>query len=167
MFYTMKFSIYSSTIMRVGYVQPSTSHFDQILANSFHGGGINDIRIYRHYNKGGSIFGVLGAIAKKALPFLRGLILPEVGNFVKNITEDVSNNVPVKKSLKSNAAKSVKNVGRRIFTSKNKGKPVKKNNARKKPRVRVQGGGKTKPGSILSNSKSGKLCKPKHKDIFD
>ena len=120
--------------MRVAYVHPSAEDFNRLFSNSLHGSGLNDIRVYRHYSKGGSIFGVLGNLARSALPFLRGVILPEVGSFIKNITDDVSNNVPIRKSLKKNAKSSIGNLGKRVFSGKGKtsSNRINKNDKRKK-----------------------------------
>ena len=101
-------------VMRVPYIEPSLVHFDTIFSPSNSvGGGINDINVYQQ--RGGSLFGVLGRVFKKALPFLKSLIFPEVGNFTKNIVDDMKQNVPFKQSVRKNVIKSGKNVGRKIM----------------------------------------------------
>ena len=49
------------------------------------------------------------------IPFIKSLILPEIGNFTKNLMDDISQNISPKQSIKSNLKKSVKNNGKKII----------------------------------------------------
>ena len=57
---------------------------------------------------------MLGKVLKSSIPFLRNYILPEVGGFVKNMTSDVTNNVPIRNSVRRNLISSAQNIGKRI-----------------------------------------------------
>lgn len=145
--------------MRVSYTPPQPHHFDVVFdlhpSQFGRGGGLNDIRIYQ--KRGGSLFGILGGMFKRAIPFLKSIILPEIGNLVKNITHDISHNIPARQSFKNNVVTSVKNVGSRIVRggrrnskSKKKVKSVKKKIVKKKRKKKI----------IRKN------CGMKGKDIF-
>ena len=97
-------------------------------------------------NVGGNLFGILGRSIKRAIPFIKSLILPELGNFTKNFTEDISQNIPPKQSIKSNLKKSVKNVGKKILRGGGGGK-VKRKVGSKKNGKRVNN------GKLLENHK--------------
>ena len=125
--------------MRVTYIQPSSSHFDEVFTIPIRGGGIQDIRVYKpnYHSRGGSLFGVIGGLLRRSLPFIRGIIAPEFGNFVKNVVQDVDNSVPLRTSVKKNFIKATKNVGKRIVRGggskkKNKISKVKKRKAKQK-----------------------------------
>ena len=60
-----------------------------------------------YYNQGGSLFGILSNIVRRTIPFLSNYVLPETGNFARNIAMDYGN-IPISKSLKRNFVKSVK-----------------------------------------------------------
>ena len=129
--------------MRVAYIAPSTHHFDEVFGEYNRGGGLSDIKIYKNsYNKrGGSLFGVLGRSFKSAIPFIKSLILPEIGNFTKNLMDDISQNISPKQSIKSNLKKSVKNVGKKIIRG---GNVLQKNkmNTKKNIKKKVSSAGK-------------------------
>merc|ERR1712074_358938 len=105
-------------IMRIPYKTPTVDQFDRYFNPNYinRGGGLNDIKVYKphHYAKGGSIFSFLSGVFKRAIPFLRGVMLPEVGEFARNFTADVGNNVPLRDNVKKNLMRSVKNVGRKL-----------------------------------------------------
>ena len=66
------------------YCSLSTSFWDVFAlqpSRDTRGGGLNNVRIYQKC--GGSLFGILGGLFKRVIPFLRSILLPEVGNFVK------------------------------------------------------------------------------------
>ena len=109
--------------MRVPYTAPTVDQFNlffEPVGHGIKGGGLGDIKVYKpeNYGRGGSFLGVLTGVIKKALPFLRGLILPEARNFTKNVMADLGNNVPVKKSFKKNLIQSAKNLGKRVVGGK-------------------------------------------------
>ena len=103
--------------MRVSFSPPSVDDYDSLFSNNISGGGLKDIRVYQpSYNaRGGSLLGFIGTIAKKTIPFFQKLILPALGSFAKDLTEDVSRGTPVKQSFKRNAKKAgkklLKNIG--------------------------------------------------------
>ena len=148
-------------MMRVSFIAPLTHHFDDVFAlqssRDIRGGGLSDIRIYQ--KRGGSLFGILGGLFKRAIPFLRSILLPEVGNFVKNVTHDISQKIPSRESLKNNLLSSARNIGSRIVRGggkrKTKSKQKRKNN---------------KKGVIKKNKKKKKKnkthCGVKRKDVF-
>ena len=164
--------------MRVGLYTPTVSDFDGVFADvgNSRAGSLNDIHIYNRRRRGGSLFGVLGSVLKHSLPFLRSVILPELGGFVKNLTDDVSNNVPIKSSLKRNMMQSAKNVGKRIARGGGEGA---RGGARRRRRVRGQkrsavrkrkkSVGVTKRKKSKIKRKKGKKChsKMRKNDIFD
>ena len=88
--------------MRVTYLPPSPHHFDGIFNphSTVRGGGLHDIRVY--HQRGGSLFGVLGGLVRRALPFLKSIILPEVGNFVRGVRDNYNQNIPLRQSMKKN-----------------------------------------------------------------
>ena len=143
---------------------PSASQFDAIFAqNAQRGGSLDDIQIYRR--RGGSLFGVLGNIFKRSLPFLRSIILPEFGGFVKSVAEDVSQNMPVKKSMKRNFISSAKNVGRRVVRGGSRVKKAKRLVKRKKSVKRKKG--KSKKRTKKTRTRKKKRCSHKTRgDIF-
>ena len=122
--------------MRVSYIPPSSALYDQLFNPNLNkqGFGLNDIRIYK--KRGGSIFGFIRTLAKTAIPFVKNLLLPEIGNFAKNISQDVANNVPFKQSMKRNIISSGKNIGSRIIGGGRKRKKNRKsaNKTKKKSR---------------------------------
>ena len=62
--------------MRISFIAPLAHHFDDVFAlqsiRDIRGGGLNDIRIYQ--KRGGSLFGILGGLFKRAIPFLKKYI---------------------------------------------------------------------------------------------
>ena len=106
--------------MRVSYFTPLPQHYDAVFNNqeiiSNRGGGLEDISLYKR--RGSSLFSILRGLFKRTIPFLKRLILPEVGSEVNNVTHDVSQNTSLKDSLEANAIKSMKNVGLRIIREK-------------------------------------------------
>lgn len=102
--------------MRVPYIPPSENSYDLVFNEKLYdhtlGGGVNDIHVYRPV--GGSLFGVLGRLVQRAIPFLKSIILPEVGSFTNNVLNDLSRNAPVRESLRNNLKSSVKNIGKRV-----------------------------------------------------
>ena len=102
--------------MRIPYIEPSETDFDRVFDTRkyIRGGGLQDIRVYNQ--QGGSLLGILSGVVGKALPFLRSFILPEIGNFAKNIAEDYgTNKISMKKTLKKNVITSGKNIAKKIM----------------------------------------------------
>ena len=114
--------------MRVPYLPLASHHFDVVFDRNkvLRGGSLDDIKIYQR--RGGSFFGIIGNVVKRALPFLRRIILPEVGNLVNSVAQDISQNVPLRQSVRKNIATSAKNVRDRVMRggAKKKRKTVKK-----------------------------------------
>ena len=108
--------------MRVSYIAPGASNFDDVFKAhhsgfSLKGGGLRDIKTLRpdnYYMRGGSLFGILGNVFKRTIPFLTNFVLPEAGNFARNLLSDIGN-VPLKKNVKKNLIKSAKNIGKRVM----------------------------------------------------
>ena len=71
---------------------------------------------------------------------MRRILLPEVGNFVKNVTHDISQKIPSRESLKSILLSSTRNIrssiirggGKRKIKPKQKRKNIKKPTTKKK-----------------------------------
>ena len=109
----------SLCIMRVPYLPPSSSDFDLLFGqNNLKGGGLSDIRVYKapqFHQRGGSFFGVLGRLARNSFPFLKNLLLPELGAMANNVTRDISEGVPLKQSLKQRSLGAVKNIGKSVI----------------------------------------------------
>ena len=117
--------------MRVRHVAPTAEEFDILFSNqALRGSGLENINIYK--KRGGSIFGILGSAIKSAIPFLRRAILPELGGFVKNVADDVSQNANFGQSVRRNLAASARNVGRRVMRGAGRVKKRKKVTKRKK-----------------------------------
>lgn len=132
--------------MRVVYVHPSLQDFDTLFSKR--GGSLGDIKVY--HNRGGSLLSFVGRFARYALPFIKSIILPEVGNFAKNVVNDVSQGRSVKRVFKERGVESAVNIGRRV--------------ARK-----ARGGAKKKKTVVNRNMKKNnmkKKCKTKN-DIFN
>ena len=148
--------------MRVPFIAPLPHHFDDVFAlqsiRDIKGGGLNDIRIYQ--KRGGSLFGILGGLFKRAIPFLKSILLPEIGNFVRNVTHDISQKVPSRESLKTNLLSSAKNIGSRIVRGGGKRKIVKSNLKRKNIKQSTSKKNKKK-------KKKGHCVMKQKKDIFN
>ena len=131
--------------MRVKYIPPSDIVYDIAFKDTFNrpyvGAGLDDIRVYKR--RGGSILGFLGRAFKYAIPFVKNLIMPEIGGFTNKVLDDVSQNVPLRESMKRNFKSSVKNIGRRV----------------------VRGGGKSRKKPLKSKKTSNKKLKRKRKNI--
>ena len=90
--------------MRVSYIAPGVSQFDDVfkqnkLEGLLKGGGLREIKTTfpnNYHIRGGSLFGILGNVFKRTIPFLTIFILPEAGNFATNSISDIGN-VPLKK----------------------------------------------------------------------
>jgi hypothetical protein len=118
--------------MRGVYIPPAIEHFDTIF-NSSRGGGINDIRVYNQpLQRGGSLFGVLGKIARYTIPFLKSIILPEIPSFVSNVSGDVRRGMRIRESLKNNSIRAAKNMGVRVLTKARGGTAIRKKHLKKK-----------------------------------
>ena len=105
--------------MRVSYIYPSTDDFSRFFQENIQGGGINDIRVY---SRGGSFLGMMGRFARSSIPFLKRILLPEIGSFVHNIANDISIDTPPRESVKRNIKKSIQNIGSRVMNSKGGGR---------------------------------------------
>ena len=144
-------------MMRVSYLSPSSSHFDVVFTphqNAVRGGGLRDIKVLKpyYYHRGGSLFGILGSIIKRSIPFLRNFILPEAGNFAMNVAKDMNENVPLKSSIKQNLVNSAKNVGKRVM----------RGGKKKKARKRLTQRKNTKKRKAIRKGK----CHVNKKDVF-
>ena len=89
----------------------------------------------------------------RAILFLRSIILPEVGNFVKNGTHDISQKIHLRESLKKNVLSSARNIGLRIVRGggKRKIKSLQKQKCNKEP---------------ITNKKKKSYCGMKHEDVI-
>ena len=104
--------------MRVSYSPPSVNQFDIIFRPtnvSYSGGGLNDIKVFKPYYRGGSLFGILGSIVRRSIPFLKNFIFPEAGNFARNMANDMHGNIPLRTNIKKNLIRSAKNIGKNIL----------------------------------------------------
>ena len=150
--------------MRVCYIHPSTDDFSRYFQENVYGGGVKDIRVY---NRGGSFLGMMGRFAKNSIPFLKRILLPEIGNFVQNITNDISTDTPPRESVKRNIKKSIRNIGSRVINSKGGRKRKCKRNS--KTRGKTKNVGKNKKRKVVKKTQvknKNKMCKPP-RDIFD
>lgn len=112
--------------MRVQYIQLNEVDLDEILGPyNLRGGGLSDINVYQP--RGGSFFGVVGSILRRAIPIIKSLIVPELGTFAQNLTNDIGQNVNFRQSLRKNLVTSGKNIGRRLVG----GRRVRKKNIKK------------------------------------
>ena len=93
--------------------------------------------------------GVLGSIAKTAMPFLRRIFVPEIGRFARDVVRDVSRRKKVRDTLKTSGVNSFKRTAKRAV----RGTETKKG---KKPQKGCRDGGK---------NRTVKRCK-KFRDIF-
>ena len=145
-------------MMRTSYVAPSAVQFDSLFSRGqFRGGALSDIKVFKpdyHHNRGGSLFGIIGNIFRKTIPFLTNYVLPEAGNFARNISEDY-HNVPLRRNVKRNLIKSMKNIGKKIMTG---GSKVKKNTSESIRRV-IKGG-------VNKKKNKRKMVKSHCKDVF-
>ena len=107
--------------MRVTYQTPVSNKFDIFFNHDYErnikGAGLSDIRIFKpiNYSRGGSFFNVVSNIIRNAIPFIKGLVFPEVGNFAKNVVNDLGNDIPFKKNIRKNLVGSMKNIGKRVI----------------------------------------------------
>ena len=98
--------------MRVIYISPSPKHFDLYFNPVIRGGGQGDINIYR--KRGGGFFGILGNVVRRSIPFLKRIILPEIGSLAYKITNDISQGGNFAESVKQNAINSAKKIAHRV-----------------------------------------------------
>ena len=123
--------------MRVAYIYPSASEFDIIFKNEdnfIKGGGLSDIKTY--HQRGGSLFGILGRLLRNSIPFIKRIILPEVGTLAQNVTRDVSNGVPLRDTLKQSLKRSAINVGKRVVTGRGGKKRLIKRKIKKQRKIK-------------------------------
>ena len=142
--------------MRVSYIPPGAVHFDRVFTpHNVTGGALSDINVLKpHYyhNRGGSLFGILGNIVRRSIPFLTNYVLPEAGNFARNIAGDYGN-IPLRKNVKRNLMKSVKNIGKKIMSG----------GSRVRSSVKgVMKGGIVKKKKVVKKKKKPPQCK----DVF-
>ena len=99
-------------------MSPGVLHFDSVFSpQHISGGGLSDINVLKsqyYHKRAGSLFGILGNIFRRTIPFLTNYVLPEAGNFARNVAQDY-HNLPLRKNLKRNVIKSVKNIGNKIM----------------------------------------------------
>ena len=133
-----------TVVMRVVYTPPSAADFAVLFNQHVRGGGIGDIKTVEphYYQRGGSLFGILGNVFKRTIPFLRSFLLPEVGNFAQNLIGDVGRNVPIKDSLKRNLISSGKNVAQKIVRGGGKRRVNRKKTIKRKIKKKVVSDGK-------------------------
>lgn len=113
--------------MRVVYIHPSSRDFDTLFSKK--GGSLSDINIF--HNRGGSLLSFVGRFARYALPFIKSIILPEVGNFANNVANDVSQGRSVKRVFKERGLESAVNIGKRVAKKARGGAKKKKITANK------------------------------------
>lgn len=106
--------------MRVSFAPLSVKEFNVLFKDdddgmNSRGGGISDISVYvPKSNRGGSLFQILGKLAKSAAPLLMRTVVPEGINFAKNVIGDISSGQKLKQSLKKRGIESLKELGRKI-----------------------------------------------------
>ena len=145
--------------MRVPYFEPSVREYDRVFQNSpnISGGGLSDIRVFSQ--KGGSFLGVISSIMRRAIPFLRSMVLPEMGNMARNVAHDYgSRGTPLNQTLRENALSTGKNIARKILGGARKGKKKGKN-AKKSL-------SQTKKRKKTTKTRAKTRCRPKG-DIFE
>ena len=98
--------------MRVSFIPPTVNDYDRVFNHRGFGGGLGDIRIFQpSFNaKGGSLLGFIGSIARKTIPFFQRMILPVLGYFAKDLSDDLSKSKAAKQSFKRNVKKTGKNI---------------------------------------------------------
>ena len=101
--------------MRVSYIPPTEIDFDRVFSPSPKGAGLNNIRVYQPAFRanGGGLLSFIGSIARRAYPINKNLVVPELGNFAKNVSDDISSGVSFKQSIKNNARRIGKNILKR------------------------------------------------------
>ena len=65
--------------------------------------------------RGDGLGAILGFLGKYAIPIFRNHILPHATTAITNVANDVMNGVPIKTSLKQNAAYVIKNAARSVI----------------------------------------------------
>lgn len=119
--------------MRGLYVEPSPSDYNVLFSTS-RGGSLDQIRYYTPSTaRGGSLFGILGRVIRKSIPFIKSIFLPEVSGFVSNVSNDVNSGVNIRDSLKKRGAQSGRNVVKRILKRATGGRKHIKKSRKKKP----------------------------------
>jgi len=107
---------------------------------------MSDIKTYQpkfYLQRGGSILGTISRLFQNSIPFLKSIILPEFGNFTKNVTSDYAEGAPLKSTLRRQGINSVKNIGRNVIKKVRGGsggrkvKQRKSGNNQKKRRKRI------------------------------
>ena len=148
--------------MRVSYSPPSVNQFDIIFRPtnvSYSGGGLNDIKVFKPYYRGGSLFGILGSIVRRSIPFLKNFIFPEAGNFARNMANDMHGNIPLRTNIKKNLIRSAKNIGKNILHG---GRRMKRTLSGKSKKDRKR----NKNNKLSQKDYKKKRCNSKAKDIF-
>lgn len=123
--------------MRTHYAPLSVGEYEVLFNENLHlkGSGVNDLQYFKapvFHQHGSGVFTVLGNIVKGAIPFIRRLILPAVGEVIRDTSYDVSRGENFKQSLKRNTVKGIKTLGTKIARGGKVRKTRKKNKKKKR-----------------------------------
>ena len=111
------------------------AYFTKSIQN---GGSISDIILYHkdlrtnnYLRRGGGFWSFLGNLAKKSLPFIKNIILPEAINIGQTLLETQQKKGKISKQDFSDISKdSVKRVVKKVITGSGKKKKIIKKNQR-------------------------------------
>lgn len=109
--------------MRSRYIPPSASQFAYLFSSNgenkkIRGGSLDNIKTFQspvYYQKGSGFISVLSNIFRRSVPFLKSIFLPSLADYGRDVANDYSRGVPLKKAAKSNALDAVKKLGSRII----------------------------------------------------
>lgn len=105
--------------MRVSFIPPSEEEFRKLFQSHpmRKGGGLDDISVfYPGRRRGGSILSAMSGIARRVIPFLFRAVKPSVKEFGRGVLTDmITNERPLKESLKNHGIRAVKSTGARLL----------------------------------------------------
>ena len=105
--------------MRVTFVPPSEEEFKKLFLSTplRKGGGFEDISVFYPSNrKGGGILSIMSGMARKVLPFIFKAVNPSAKEFGKAVLTDmISEERPLKESLRKHGTQAVKSTGLRLL----------------------------------------------------
>ena len=148
------------------------NYYTYFTKSTENGGSISDIILYHkdlrtnnYLRRGGGFWSFLGNLAKKSLPFIKNIILPEALNIGQSLLETQQKKGKISKQDFSDISKdTVKRVVKKVITGSGK----KKKNLKKKTKTlnKTKNSKKKRKLQKKNNRRSNKKQKLKHFDIF-
>ena len=147
------------------------NYYTYFTKSTENGGSISDIILYHkdlrtnnYLRRGGGFWSFLGNLAKKSLPFIKNIILPEALNIGQSLLETQQKKGKISKQDFSDISKdTVKRVVKKVITGSGKKKKIIK---KTKTLNKTKNSKKKRKLQKKNNRRSNKKQKLKHFDIF-